>query len=334
MFGKVGVALIATVLLSAGAMAQPASQPASQPGPRDLMQVHVPGFTLPEALDQLDLTADQKARVQAILTQAQQNLQALTPPQRQQLIQQRQELHQEVQAARQSGDKQALAAALQKLKQFQETNAESLATARQQVAQVLTPVQRAKLAYLMGAGGHFERLVALVGQLNLTAAQREKLNQIADQTRQAVRDRVRDAVAQRLTARQAARTGPSQPGAASQPQAPAGAGSRPIVQAIQDVMNLLAPEQQAELKTRIARRAAGNVLENMMAGLNLTADQKQKIVEIIAAERAKADENGEAQPQVLQAIRKRIVTEVLTDQQKQILAQRHQKAQPPAAPPQ
>ncbi len=89
-------------------------------------------------------------------------------------------------------------------------------------------------------------------------------------------------------------------------------------------MSLLTDEQKAQLKQLYARRAAKNVLEQMFAGLNLSAQQKEQIVSIVAVERGKISEQPSPQEirQMMQNIRKRIAAEVLTDQQRNILAQR------------
>lgn len=329
MYVKHSLLALAIIVLAAPAMGQerPAKRPAEQGPPSDPLMLRIAGFTLPEAIEQLDLTAEQKARALEIIGQARKGRlerKEIDPQERQQLRRQRESLQRDVEDARKRRDRQAAQAAMEKMRQFEQANAERFVNAREQLAEVLTPAQRAHLAYLMGPGGRFERLVAMVRQLSLTDAQRLRLEQIVEQTRQSVRQRVSDVAPERPAAKRAARAGQTRPAAEPQTKEQR---TRPIVQGFQEVMELLAPDQNAQLKRLFARRAAQNVLEHMIAGLDLTAGQKEQIVNIVAAERGKLGEDAAPQEvrQAMKTIRGRIVAEVLTQEQKQILAQRNQK---------
>ncbi len=186
--------LMPLVLFVLPAAAQsPSSAPAAPPArPRELLQLHMGGFTIEEALNQLDLTPQQHQRAQELLDNARRKMQELSPQERQELKSQRESLQKDIQAARLSGDRQALMAAQQKMHQFRQANRQRLGLTPQDLAGVLNVDQRAKLAYLMGPGGRFERLVSSVKQLKLTDDQRTKLDQIAERTRAAVRQRVQN----------------------------------------------------------------------------------------------------------------------------------------------
>ena len=291
------------------------SPPGARHG-RDRMRLRVGGFTFSEALEQLDLTAEQKDKLEHALRESREDRQEMPRQERQQLRRQREQIRQDIESARQRGDDQAVEQARRKLQEFNEANRERLGDVRGQIAEILSPQQLARLAYLMGPGGHFERLVIMAGQLKLTEQQQTELNAIAEKTRAAVQERMKE------FAEHGPATRPQRPDEEPGPDGPR--PSRPLIQAERDVMNLLNEEQKSELKRMFARRAATNVLDGMFRGLDLKADQKEKIVGIVAQEFGKLDPNAE-RPQMRQAmppIRKRIVDEVLTEKQKAILAER------------
>jgi len=202
-----------------------------------------------EALEQLDLTADQQAQVEQILKTARQENRNAAAQWREEFRAAREQMA----AARQTGDAQAVKAAAEKIKAITQKRKESLENLKRQLAGVLSGRQMAKLERLLGPGARLRKFLRTVRQLELDEDQKDRLDQIVTALK-----------------------------AEAQKQTDPAEKAKLYRSAFRKVMALLSDSQKDQLKHRSMAKARQAIAERMFEGLDLSEQQTKAIAKIMA----------------------------------------------------
>lgn len=135
-----GASLMAQPMGGGPGAAEGRARPRAMAGDAQQRPAHEPGERLMKLLEEAGLTADQKAQVEQVFEKAKAERQAFRQAHEQEFKQ----LHEEMKAARESGDKQAIQAVREKQQQLMK-QAASPKEVIQQVLAILTTEQKSKL---------------------------------------------------------------------------------------------------------------------------------------------------------------------------------------------
>jgi Spy/CpxP family protein refolding chaperone len=264
-----------------------------RPGPAT-QPAEAPPPRLEEVLRQLDLNERQREQIGQILREAREQGRG----RRTEDAQAQREAAEALRQARRDGDDETAEKARRQLQALRDRRQETLLDVRQQIEAVLSPQQREHLARLMGPGGRFDAFLEALKAIDLQPAQKRQIREIAAEA---------DAKAKTQT---------------DNPEK-----VRIYPQAHEKIMALLTDEQKEALRRQIASRERHRQTQAMFANLDLTADQRQAIEKIQAEVRQKVDnaDSPQAQREALREGQRRIVTEVLTDEQRRQLRQQMQE---------
>ncbi|KPK42342.1 MAG: hypothetical protein AMK72_14390 [Planctomycetes bacterium SM23_25] len=253
------VVVAVTLVVAAAAFAQEAAPR----GPRGRGGLQL--MSLQDAAKLLDLTAEQKEKAAPILKAD---------------AEARQKLNQEMRQAFREGDEAARTAVRDKIRALD-------AKTKEQLAAVLTKEQAAKLERMTGPGGAFDRFVAMVEKLALTAEQKTRVTA-------AVKTANADAAAK---ADQAAKI---------------------YQEAVTKITGMLTEEQRTKLEQlRQAQQLQASV-DRMLENVTLTDQQKAKVQKLV--EQAQKDSiaagDRQARREVMQKLMESIRNDVLTEEQR------------------
>ena len=253
------VLLAVTLVVAAPAFAQDA-RPRGARGRRGMRTMSVQ-----DAVKQLDLKGEQKLKAAPILkadTEA------------------RQKLNEEMREAFRGGDREARTAVRDKIRALD-------AKTKKQLAAVLTKEQKAKLERMTGPGGAFDRFVAMVEKVSLTAKQKVQL----------------------ATAVKTANAGAA---------AKADEAARIYQEASTKVTEMLTEEQRTKLQQlRQAQQLQARV-DRMLENVTLTKAQKAKVDKLVkqAQKDSLAASDRQARRDVQQKLTESIRNDVLTAEQR------------------
>ncbi|MFW6154217.1 MAG: Spy/CpxP family protein refolding chaperone [Planctomycetota bacterium] len=243
---------------------------------------------LEQVLRQLDLTESHREQIDRIL----QDARRAGRRRRTEAAEAFHEAMCDLRQAHHAGDDEAFDQALQRLEALRDQRHETLQDIREQIEAVLTPEQRERLDRLMGPGGRFDAFVKAVEAIDLQGDQERK-----------VRDIAADADTQAKAQPDLRRKG------------------RIYRQAHETIRDLLTDEQKDHLQRRLAMRMRRRRIQRMFADLNLTAEQRQAVEAIHAEVREQVTDTDSPQARrgALREGHRRIITEVLTDEQRRQL---------------
>lgn len=215
-------------------------------------------------------------------------------------------LHEQLQTAREAKDAEAIKAAETELRERIGPQGQRWQGLIKQVDEVLTPEQREKARQLLQqrSGSPSVRLLAALRRLSLTKEQQAKVEQILRDAR-AEADKVQDPKEKREKLEQALKAA--------------------IEKIRKEVLTDKQREELAKLEQQMARwqrRARGDG-RDIFRSLDPSEEQKAKIAEMQkqAREEAAKAETPEAGREILRATNRKIIEEVLTDEQRQKLRQ-------------
>jgi len=268
---------------------RPAERPRSdRRRDRDMAPGEAPPPRLEEVLNQLELTERQREQIGQILRTAREEGRAA----RMDAAAERREAMDALREARRSGDEEAAEQARQRLQALREGPRETLQDVRKQIEEVLSPQQREKLDRLMGPGGRFDAFGEALKAIDLRPVQKRQIREITAEA----------------NAKAKTQTDPRDQG-------------RTYQQVREKIMDLLTDEQKDQLRREIALQQRRRQVQAMFAGLDLTAEQRQAVEKIQdeVREQVEGAETPQAQRRALREGQRRIITEVLTDQQRQQL---------------
>lgn len=252
------VMMAVTVVAAAAAFAQEGPR-----GPRRRRGMRTMGVQ--DAVKQLELTAEQKAKASPILKAD---------------AEARQKLNQEMRETFRGGDQAARTAVRDKVRALDDKT-------KKQLAAVLTKAQTAKLERMTGPGGAFDRFVALVERVSLTAEQKTQLAK-------AVRTANADAAAK---ADQAVRI---------------------YQEAVTKITDMLTEKQRAKLQQLQQAQQLQARVDRMLANVTLSDEQKAKVRKLVeqAQKDSMAAEDRQARRELMQKLTESVRNDVLTEEQR------------------
>ena len=222
-------------------------------------------MSVQDAVKQLNLTAEQKGKAAPILKAD---------------AEARQKLNQEMRETFRGGDQAARTAVRDKIRALDTKT-------KLQLGAVLTKEQRAKLERMTGPGGAFDRFVAMVEKLSLTATQK---TQLAKEVKTANTDAA----------------------------AKADEAARIYQGAATKVTGMLTDEQKAKLEQlRQAQQLQARV-DRMLENVTLTEEQKAKVRKLVeqAQKDSMAASDRQARREVMQKLTESVRNDVLTEEQR------------------
>jgi Spy/CpxP family protein refolding chaperone len=251
-------------------------------------------------LDEMQLTDSKRAQVRRILDEYRQ----VVANWNREHAEQRKALMQQLREARRDGDAEAAEAARKQLEELAAEFKQLWQNAKTQLADLLTPEQLSRLEEALKRHRNRARLFfGALGRLDLTDAQRQQAREIFEAAR----------------------------AAAEKTDDPRGK-RRILAAAWRKVREEVLTAEQREQLDKMRRRF---VLVRGLERLNLTEDQKAEI-EVIAEETRQAmaeAESPEARREAVQAGRRKIIEEVLTERQRQQLREWARRRPVPAGRP-
>ena len=252
------VMVAVTLVVAAPAFAQEA-------GPRRRGRGGMRMMSVQDAVKQLDLKGEQKGKAAPILKAD---------------AEARQKLNEEMRDAFRDGDQADRTAVRDKIRALD-------AKTKKQLGAVLTKEQKAKLERMTGPGGAFDRFVAMVKKLELTAKQKTQLAAVV----------------------KTADTGAA---------AKADEAARIYQDAATKVTGMLTEEQRAKLQQlRQAEQLQARV-DRMLENVTLTKEQKAKVLKLVeqAQKDSMAASDRQARREVQQKLTESVRKDVLTEEQR------------------
>ena len=252
--------MVAAVLV----VAAPAFAQETRPrGPRGRRGMQL--MSVQDAVKQLDLTAEQKEKAAPILKAD---------------AEARQKLNQEMREAFRGEDEAARTAVRDKIRALD-------AKTKEQLGSVLTKEQRAKLERMTGPGGAFDRFVAMVEKLTLTAEQKTRLAAT-------VKTANADAAAK------------------------ADEAARIYQEAVTKITGTLTEEQRTKLEQLRQAQQLQDRVDRMLENVTLTEEQKAKVRKLVeqAQKDSMAASDRQARREVMQKLIESVRSNVLTEEQR------------------
>lgn len=240
-------------------------------------------------MKELDLTAEQKEQVKAILAEQRQAVKAWHEEHKEQV----EKLHKQMRRALRDGNKEKIKYLRGKLKELGESRKALHESLMEKLSSVLNTEQMAKVRRFLRPRERHPWLMKRLGvlrRLKLTEDQHKQMRTILEAAREQTEQTENDEDKVKI-----------------------------MKEAWGKVVNeVLTDKQREKLQKFRDREGKGPIDFGDMPGLNLTDQQKAQIKEIIKSARAEAAEadSPEAKKEIHQTARKKIRTEVLTDEQR------------------
>ncbi|HUU60556.1 MAG TPA: hypothetical protein VMZ50_13530 [Phycisphaerae bacterium] len=222
-------------------------------------------MSIQDAVRQLELTAEQKKKVAPTLKED---------------TEARGKLRQELMQTFRDQDEKARAEVQEKIKALDTKT-------KKQLAKVLTKEQMAKVERITGPGGAFDRFVALVNKLDLTAGQKTKVPAVVK--------------------------------AADTDAGAKGSDAAKVYQeATTKINDLLTDEQKTKLRRLRQAEQLQYRIDRMLANVTLTEGQKSKVQKLVEKAQKDSAEAGDraAQREIMQKLMENIRNDVLTEEQR------------------